>query len=181
MKTIEIKNFEGKVLFTHTCENNSIKITLEVAVINRADLYGADLCGANLCGANLSEADLRRANLCGANLREAVINRADIYGADLCGANLSEADLRRANLCGAVINRANLCGANLDFSCMLLWCGDLKANYDDKQVIQQLYHVLSHVKNSSNVSDELKSLLSDSNLEIANRFHRVEECGKLKK
>ena len=50
----------------------------------------------------------------------------------------------------------------------------------DKQIIQQLYHVLSHVKYSQNASDDLKSkMLTDELIELANRFHRADECGKL--
>lgn len=88
----------------------------------------------------------------------------------LVGVNLSGKDLRYSDLRGS----------NLDFACMPLWCGDLKAGYDDKQIIQQLYHVLSHVKYSHNASDDLKSkMLTDELIELANRFHRANECGKL--
>ena len=48
MKTIKIKDINDKVLFTHTCANNTVKITLEMALCERADLYGANLRGANL-------------------------------------------------------------------------------------------------------------------------------------
>jgi uncharacterized protein YjbI with pentapeptide repeats len=81
----------------------------------------------------------------------------------------------RANL-----RRANLSGANLDYSCFPLWCGSLYANMDDRQVKQLLYHTLSIVINSDNVSDDLKSiLLTEQNLNVANEFHRVDECGRL--
>jgi len=120
-----------------------------------ANLTGADLRGANLRGANLTGANLR-----GANLR----------GADLTGANLTYANLRGADLTDA----------NLDFSCLPLWCGSLLANMDDKQAIQLLYHTLSVVKNSSNVSQELKDkLLTETNIAVAREFHRAEECNKL--
>ena len=124
--------------------------------------------------ANLQRANLQRAYLQGAKLQGADLQGAYLRDADLQGAKLQGSDLRGSNLRGA-----DLLGANLDFSCMPLWCGDLNAHYDDKQIIQQLYHVLSHVKHSKNVSDELKQLLSPKNLEFANRFHRVEECGVL--
>ena len=131
----------------------------------RADLRGADLRGAYLCDANLRGADLRGADLRGANLR----------GADLCDANLRGADLRGADLRGA-----NLRGANLDYACWPLWCGSLKARIDDRQVKQLLYHVLSAVSYSDNCSDELKAaLLTETNITVANQFHRVDECGAL--
>lgn len=118
---------------------------------------------ANLVGANLERADLRRADLEGANLEG-----ANLRGANLVGANLERADLRGADLREA----------NLDYSCMPLWCGDLDAIYDDKQIIQQLYHVLSHAKNAS---EELRAiLLTDELIDLANRFHRT-DVPRLKK
>lgn len=55
-KKIEIKDIFGNVLFTHECEDNSVKITVEEAVrqdvsLCMANLHGADLHGANLHGA----------------------------------------------------------------------------------------------------------------------------------
>ena len=91
-----------------------------------------------------------------------------------------EKDGIRADLRGANLRGADLCGADIDYSCLPLWCGSLQANMDDRQVKQLLYHVLSIVINSNNVSDDLKSiLLTEKNLNVANEFHRVYECGKL--
>ena len=131
----------------------------------------ADLCNADLCNAVLRDAVLRDAVLKGAVLRGADLSDADLKGAVLKGADLKGADLRGADLKGA----------DLDYSCLPLWCFSLTAQMDDRQVIQLLYHTLSIARNSKNVSEELKSvLLTKTNLEIANRFHRVEECGVLK-
>ena len=93
--------------------------------------------------------------------------RADLTGADFRGADLGGADLREANL---------------DYFCLPLWCGSLKANFDDKVTTQILYHLLSIATHSNNVSQELKDiLLTDSLIEQANKFHRVNECGKIEK
>ena len=100
---------------------------------------------------------------------------ADLSCADLICADLSRADLSRANLRGA-----NLRGADLDYSAWPLWCGSLTADVDDRLVYQLLYHTLSVVKHSPNVSEELKKdLLTQKNLDIALAFHRVDECKKL--
>ena len=120
---------------------------------------------ANLRSADLSYADLRGANLRGANLR-----RADLSGADMRGANLSDADL----------SYANLRGANIDFSCLPLWCGSLGANFDDRQLIQIAYHLVKAGVNSNNASTETKKELSKL-IDFANKFHRVKECGRIKK
>ena len=85
-----------------------------------------------------------------------------------------------ANLRNADLRYADLRYADLDYSCLPLWCGSLLANMDDRQVKQLLYHTLSIVKHSNNVSELLKEkLLTEENLKIANEFHRVGECGEL--
>ena len=126
------------------------------------------------------ESDGVKADLSDADLSDADLRGADLRGADLRGADLSSADLSSANLSDANLRGANLRGANLDFSCLPLWCGSLTANMDDKQVKQLLYHTLSIVKHSNNVSALLKEqLLTENNLAIAKEFHRADECNKL--
>ena len=103
------------------------------------------------------------------------------YGnrANLCGANLSDANLCDADLSGANLRGANLRGANLDYSCLPLWCGSLSTNFDDRQIIQFVYHIVKSGLNSTNTSDEIKSELAKL-IDLANKFHRVDECGKIK-
>ena len=81
---IELKSrWDGKVLFSHEAEENSVKLTLEMAVkakvnLSGANLSGADLRGADLRGAYLSGADLSGANLIGAYLRGAILRGANL-------------------------------------------------------------------------------------------------------
>ena len=104
---IEIKNrFNGSVLFSHDAEENTLAITLRMAIKARANLSGANLSCANLYDADLSDANLSCANLYGANL-----SCANLSGANLSGANLSGADLYGADLSGANLSCANLYGA----------------------------------------------------------------------
>ena len=126
-----------------------------------------------------NRADLRGANLSDANLRGADLSGADLSGANLRGADLSGADLRGANLYRADLHRADLRGANLDYSCLPLWCGSLSANFDDRQIIQFVYHIVQSGLNSTNTSDEIKSELAKL-IDLANKFHKVDECGKIK-
>ena len=87
---IQIKSrFTAAVLFEHDCENNSIRLTLELAIKSGANLIGADLSGANLSRADLSRADLSDTNLSGADL-----SRTNLIGADLSGAYLIGAYLK---------------------------------------------------------------------------------------
>ena len=118
----------------------------------KANLSSADLSGADLSGADLSHADLRY---------------ADLSGADLSGADLSHADLRYADLRGA----------NVDFSSWPLWCGSLKGVKVDARIARQLaYHLCSVV-----CDDPEFTSIRDQILPFANKFHKVDECGKLEK
>ena len=93
MKLSILSRFNASILFEHEAEENSLKITLQVAVKTDADLYGADLRGAKL-----RDADLRGANLYGADLRGADFRGANLYGADLDGEKLVKTPLQLNNL-----------------------------------------------------------------------------------
>lgn len=55
-------------------------------------------------------------------------------------------------------------------------------HFDDKQIIQQLYRVIRNALYSKNVSDDIKETLStDELVDLANKFHRVKEGGKITK
>lgn len=59
MNKIEIKNrWTGEVIFAHECEDNTIKKTVEQAVIEGVSLDGASLDGASLKWASLDGASL---------------------------------------------------------------------------------------------------------------------------
>ena len=133
MRTIEIKNIDGVVIFKHEAEDNTITLTVEAAVscgvslananlagtcltgadLTGADLTGADISWADLADANLKDANLKVANLEGANLEGANLEDADLSWADLVGANLEDANLKDANLKGAILDGADLDGADL--------------------------------------------------------------------
>ena len=133
----------------------------------------ANLSAADLRGANLSGADLRRADLIGADL-----SSADLRRADLRSANLRSADLRSADLRSADLRSADLSGADIDFSCLPLWCGSLSAGFDDRQIIQLIYHTVKSGLNSKNTGEEVKNELTKL-IDLANRFHRADECGRI--
>lgn len=118
--------------------------------------------------ADLSNADLSHANLSNANLSHAF----------LCSVDLSNADLSHAVLHYANLSNADLCGANLDYSALPLWCGSLKTHFDDKQIIQFIYHAVKAGLYSKNVSPEIKEELKKL-APLANKFHLAEECGKI--
>ena len=112
--------------------------------------------------ADLLDADLRRSNLLCADLRGADLQRADLRGANLRGADLRDADI--------------------DYATWPLWCGSLEAYIDDRIAIQLLYHLLRPVQASPYVSQEVKEkLMTDDLIDLANCFHRAEECGEIKR
>ena len=108
MEKIEIKSIWGSILFSHECENNSMKLTVEAANRTCVPLRRADLRCADLRCANLRCADLGGADLSGADLRGADLRGTDLRCADLSGAALSCADLRCADLRGADLRGADL-------------------------------------------------------------------------
>ena len=84
---IQIKNYiSGSVLFE--CDKDSIKLAVEFAVSQKADLRGANLIGADLIGA-----DLRGAYLRGAYLSGAYLSGACLIGACLSGEKLDKQPL----------------------------------------------------------------------------------------
>lgn len=134
----------------------------------------------DLSYAFLSYEDLRYTNLSGANLMGADLSHTDLNYTNLNGANLKCADLKCADLKCANLNCTNLKGVNLDYSCFPLGCGSLDIKIDKRIACQMLYHTLRAMQS---VDDkEIKELLNDDKvLALANKFHRVEECGKLQK
>ena len=160
----------------------------------RADLRYADLADAELEGANLNRADLKHANLAGADLRCANLNSADLTDADLryadladaelIGANLTDADLRYADLTGAILRHtgvrrtnltgADLTGADLDYSSFPLWCGSFNVKVDKRIAAQLAYH-FCRLDCDNEKYLKAKEALTD----LANDFHRIEECGEI--
>ena len=149
-------------------------------LIGDPDGERANLRGAVLCDADLRDVDLRDAYLRDANLSDANLFDANLRNVNLRDVNLHGADLYCANLCGADLFGADLFGANIDFSCLPLCCGSLHVHFDNRQMIQILYHLLSVVSYSKYTSEEMKkALLTPELCDIANKFHRVNECGKI--
>ena len=78
----EIKHrFSGKILFS--CENETLKLAVSLAIKSNANLSSANLSSANLSSADLSSADLSSANLRSADLSYANLRYADLRSADL--------------------------------------------------------------------------------------------------
>ena len=105
---------------------------------------------------------------------KADLSGADLSGANLIGADLSRVNLSRANLRGADLSGANLCGADLDYSCWPLWCGSLDVKVDARIARQLAYHFCRLDCDDPEYLEARKAIA-----EFANKFHLVEECGRI--
>ena len=93
------------VVYSHDCEDNTIKKTVEQAVKEGRSLFNADLAGADLSGADLFGANLDYANLYMADLSDANLQGAHLYGANLHYSNLPAIDtLKLFYVCGDAIS-----------------------------------------------------------------------------
>ena len=127
-------------------------------------------------------ANFRHADLRGVDLRCVDLRYADLQGADLRCVDLRYADLQGTDLRDADLRDVDLRGADIDYAAWPLWCRSLDAYIDDRIAIQLLYHLLRPVQASPYVSQEIKErLLTDDLIDLANRFHRVVECGEIER
>ena len=86
---------------------------------------------------------------------------------------------RKPDLRSADLSYADLRYANLDFSCMDFSCKSLKTKYDNKHIIQILYHAGKPCENNHIELDaDTKKLLNCKMFKkVVNKFHRADECG----
>lgn len=83
--------------------------------------------------------------------------------------------LREANLRGAHLGGADLREADLDYSCWPLWCGSLDVKVDARIARQLAYHFCRLDCDDPEYLEARKAIAK-----FANKFHRVEECGRIK-
>ena len=84
METIEIKDNEGKLLYSYTCENNSISKTLK-----QANLKNINLAEANLSRVRIENVELTNLNLSEANFEGSIFSNIKISNSSLYCANLN--------------------------------------------------------------------------------------------
>ena len=90
-----------------------------------------------------------------------------------------EKDGKRANLAGANLILANLtfvdltC-ANLDFASFPLWCGSLNVKVDIRIGAQIAYHFCRLKSEDPDIKTAQQAIK-----DLANKFHRVNECGRI--
>ena len=127
---IDIKYWDSNdVIFSYTCEDNTVKKTVEEAVKQGINLAYAELSRCDLSECNLTGANLFRANLYSSNLYLANLAYANLDSANLANANLGFADLMRSILCYADLSNADLSNAHLTKSDLnMAFCNNTNLN-----------------------------------------------------
>ena len=116
MIEVHIKHrYTGAVLYTaqipaDTPSGLAMRVALEAAIGDEANLRFANLSSADLSSVDLRSVDLSSADLSSANLSSADLSSADLRSANLSFANLSSANLRSANLRSADLDGRKLIG-----------------------------------------------------------------------
>ena len=85
----------------------------------------------------------------------------------------------KADLRGAYLSGANLRGADLDYACWPLWCGSLDVKICPRIAAQLAYHVVRACQSVKDDADVVAFCDDPIVIKLANRFHRVEECGRI--
>ena len=99
---------------------------------------------------------------------------AELNYAELNYAKLNDAELNYAELNDAELNDET----NFDFSAFPLWCGSFKIKASLRLAAQLIYHFERLDFSKCPEAQELQKL--PQMIELANKFHRTEECGKIK-
>lgn len=115
MKTIEIKNNEGKLLYSYTCENNSISKTLKQANIENICLNNANLSGKLIENVKLSELRLIKANFA-----HSVFNNVTITNSHLGSANLTWVEIKNTSFINSECYHSNFINSFIENSKFLL-------------------------------------------------------------
>ena len=118
LNTIEIENLASELIFTHSAEDNTIKKTLEKAVIEETDLESAFLVGIGVRDADFTYAKFRGAyftgsTFTGTNFRDADLRNAGLRYTDLRVTDCRGVDFRYANLRDTDFTYAKFRGADL--------------------------------------------------------------------
>ena len=127
MTTIEIKSILGKVLYTYTKENATIKDALEQAVKEKVNLSNSNLSNSNLSNSNLSNSNLRNSNLRNSNLSNSNLSNSNLSNSYLSNSNLSNSNLSNSNLRNSNLRNSDL--RNSDLSNSYLSNSNLRNSY----------------------------------------------------
>ena len=115
--TITIRRWDnGNVIFSHTCEYNTISKTINEAVKQHVDLAYADLHNRFLSEIDMSDVNLTNANLNYTTIVNSVLIKANLSYASLKSCNIKYSDLGYIDLSSACLENALLSYVNMSYS-----------------------------------------------------------------
>lgn len=97
-KTIQIRSISNEIIYEHTCENNTIKKTVECAIRNKANLRGANLSGQFLYDIDFSGISLMYADFTKSTLTRSKFIRTSLYMSNFANATISKCDFSKSNI-----------------------------------------------------------------------------------
>lgn len=151
-------NFTNAILFETSFNESEITNTF----FNNADLRNSSFKFSELNFCTFNGADCSGANFENVDFGRVMIRWAKLIGASFCNSRLGRANLRSSNLIGS----------DIDFSSLPLSCRGLDWEIDERIAAQLAYHFCSMRCENREVKEAQNALLN-----LANKFHRVEECG----
>jgi uncharacterized protein YjbI with pentapeptide repeats len=200
----------GQVLFEHKTKSMKVcigaaikaKANLSYSNLRGSDLHDSDLSYSNLHGSNLHGSNLSYSNLSGSDLSYSNLSYSNLHGSDLSYSNLRGSDLSYSNLHGSDLHDSdlsysnlhgsNLHGSNLsysdlsysdlsysdlDFSSGITFkCTSFNFKANIRLAAQIAYHFCRIDFGDCEDAKAAQTAIRD----LANKFHRVEECGKIK-
>ena len=150
--------------------------TTKKALCECANLAGVNLRGVNLAGVNLRGLKIKNGDFRDSNFRD-----SDLTGSYLTGINFTGSYLTGINFIGSYLTGINFTGANIDFISLPLSCTTLNVKWDEKHIIQFLFHAAKPCQHHPKIvrDEDLKNLLT-SNIfkKVINKFHRIKESEK---
>ena len=164
---IKFQNDETKEVII---KGENFKIAFELAVKENVDFSFA----------SLNNAKMNYANMNGAKMNNAKMNYANMNGAKMNSAKMNGAEMNYAKMNGAEMNGAEMNDeTTLDFSTGLSFkCSSFGIKASLRLAAQLLYHFERINFTACPEAEEIKNLPQVKAL--ANKFHRVQECGKIK-
>ena len=172
------ENVDFSFASLNNAEMNGAKMNgakMNYAKMNYAEMNYAKMNGAKMNGAKMNGAKMNYANMNYASLNNAKMNYANMNGAEMNGADMNGAEMNYAEMNGAEMNDET----TLDFSTGLSFkCSSFGIKASLRLAAQLLYHFERINFTACPEAEEIKNLPQVKAL--ANKFHRVQECGKIK-
>jgi len=150
--------------------------------ISSSNFYRADMSFASGVNSNFNDSIMRNVKIEHCDFTYSTFFNVKFEYSSFKGSKIKYCNFKNTSFMGANTAFTNFWGStfensNLDGCQYNLDCNDFNINLDDKLIIQRLFHVLKIVQYSELVSNDLKeALLTPKLIEIANQFHRKEEC-----